>query len=84
LAPGEYLSVGIPLRMSGHCYDPTGYTGNNALYVEERFGIFTHWVAVTVESPWVLHAPYDPGDHTSGPASQPLERPAKDLVCPAT
>jgi hypothetical protein len=84
LAPGEYLSVGIPLRMSGRCYDPTGYTGNDTFYVEERFGIFIHWVAVTVGSPWVMHGPYDPGNRTSGPASQPIERPAKDLVCPAT
>lgn len=84
LAPGESLNVGIPLRMSGRCYDPADYTGNDVFYVKERFGIFTHWVTVTVDSPWVLHAPYDPGNRTSGPASLPLERPAKDLVCPAT
>lgn len=83
LAPGEFMYVGIPLRMSGSCYDPAGYAGNNTFYVKERFGFFTHWAAVKVQSPWILHSPYDPGNRTSGPASLPLEQPAKDLVCPA-
>ena len=82
LAPGESMYVGIPLRMSGRCYDPASYVGNDTFYVKERFLLFTHWVAVTVQSPWILHAPFDPGNRTSIPASQPIERPAKDLVCP--
>jgi hypothetical protein len=83
LAPGEFMYVGIPLRMSGRCYDPNGWSGNDVFYVKERFLFFTHWVAVHVQSPWILHAPADPGNGGPRPASQPPQEPAKDLVCPA-
>jgi hypothetical protein len=83
LSPEQGLILGIPLRMSGICYDPNGWTGNDVVYVKERFLFFTHWVAVRVQSPWILHQPFDPGNRSSGPASEPLEEPAKDLICPS-
>jgi len=83
LAPGEFMYVGIPLRMSGRCYDPGAWTGSDVFYVKERFLFFTHWVQVQVETPWILHAPADPGNSLGRLASQPVQEPAKDLVCPA-
>jgi len=83
LAPGELAYVGIPLRMSGRCYDPVGYTGGDTFYAKERFLFFTHWVAVKVDSAWILHSPADPGNGSPTPASQPPQEPAKDLICPA-
>jgi hypothetical protein len=81
LAPGEFMYVGIPLRMSGRCYDPGAWTSNDVFYVKERFLFFTHWVPVQVQSAWILHSPADPGNGP-GPASRPIQEPAKDLVCP--
>jgi len=81
LAPGEFMYVGIPLRMSGRCYDPGSWTGGDVFYVKERFLFFTHWVPVLVQSPWILHAPADPGNGSPRPASQPVQEPAKDLGC---
>jgi hypothetical protein len=83
LGPGEFVYIGIPLRMSGRCYDPSGWTGNDVFYVKERFLFFTHWVPVQVQSPWILRSPADPGGSSPYPASQPIQEPAKDLVCPA-
>jgi len=70
LAPGESVLVGVPVRPSGTCYDPNGWTGVDTFYVEERFLFFTHWVAVKFQIPWIFHGPANPGDE-----------PAKDLVC---
>jgi hypothetical protein len=72
LVPGQPIVVAIPLRQSGHCYDPNGWMQINAFYVEERFGPFTHWVAVPLMLPLLLHNPSDPGN----------PEPARDLVCP--
>jgi hypothetical protein len=60
-----------------------GRGGNDVFYVKERFLFFTHWVPVQVQSPWILHSPADPGNSGPCPASQPIQEPAKDLVCPA-
>ena len=63
LAPGDDILVGIPVRMAGTCYDPNGWTGTDVFYVKERFLFITHWVAVTVQQPWILHEPSYPGQH---------------------
>jgi hypothetical protein len=73
LVPGQPIVVAIPLRQSGRCYDPSGWMQIDAFYVEERFGPFTHWVAVPLMLPLLLHTPSDPGN----------PEPARDLVCPA-
>lgn len=75
LTPGQDVVVGIPLRMSGICYDPSGWTIPAAFYVKERFGFFTHWVAVPFQPSLIMHEPSDPG----GPGAEP----ARDIVCPA-
>ena len=82
LAPGEFMYIGIPLRMSGRCYEPGAFSSNDVFYVKERFLFFTHWVPVRVQSPWIVRAPADPGNSGPYPASQPIREPAKDLVCP--
>jgi hypothetical protein len=61
LAPGESILLGIPVRMAAACYDPNGWTGTGVFYVEERFLFITHWVAVTVQRPWIMHEPFPPG-----------------------
>jgi len=70
LAPGQYILVGIPVRLSGSCYEPGSFGEINVFYVKERFLSFTHWVAAPVERPWVFRAPADPG-----------QEPANDLTC---
>jgi hypothetical protein len=82
LVPGQGLVLGIPLRMSGSCYLPGGWQGEDTFYVKERFLFFTYWVAVKVQIPWIRQEPFDPGNRTSGPASEPLQLPASALVCP--
>jgi hypothetical protein len=74
LAPGQPIVVAIPLRQSGRCYDPNGWQQIDAFYVKERFGPFTHWVAVPLTAPLLLHTPSDPGN----------PEPARDLFCPAS
>jgi hypothetical protein len=69
------VPLGLGARMAGTCYDPNGWTGTDAFYVKERFGIFTHWVAVQFQPDLILHQPGGPG----GPGTEP----AKDLTCPA-
>jgi hypothetical protein len=69
------MSLGIPLRMSGTCYDPAGWTYIDVFYVKERFGFFTHWVAVHFQPSLIMHSVSPP----SGPGAEP----AQDLVCPA-
>jgi len=66
VAPGQYILVGIPVRLSGTCYQPDGWTGVNVFYVKERFLTFTHWVAVPDARPWVFHDPANPGDEPPG------------------
>jgi hypothetical protein len=39
--PSEVILVGIPVRLSGTCYDPNGWTGTNVFYVKEQFLTFT-------------------------------------------
>ena len=70
LAPGQYILVGIPLRISGTCYEPGTGTGTDAVYVQERYLFFTHWVAVRLQQPLILQQPFKPGT-----------QPAKDFVC---
>lgn len=72
LDPGQGMVLEIPLRMSGTCYDPQGWTGTNVVYVKERYGIFTHWVAIQFQPELIMHEP-----------STPTGEPAKDLICPA-
>ncbi len=83
LAPDQVIDVGIPLRMSGRCYDPNGYFGDSTFYVEERFLLFTHWVAVQFPLQWIFHSPADPVNGSTS-ASAIHQLPAKDLICPAT
>jgi hypothetical protein len=75
LLPGQGMALGIPLRMSGLCYDPSGWTGTDVFYVKERYLFFTHWVAVRFQPSLIMHEPSNPG----GPGAEP----AKDIVCPA-
>ena len=70
LPPHKAILVGIPLRMSGTCYDPTGWATQDVFFVKERYLFFTHWVTITFQSPLLLHEPSYPGGE-----------PARDLVC---
>jgi hypothetical protein len=70
LAPGQVMTLGIPLRMPSACYITGGWTGTDTFYVKDRFLAFSHWVAVTLPSPLVLREPNAP------------DVPAKDLTCP--
>ena len=70
LAPGQYILVGIPVRLSGTCYNPGGFAEINVFYVKERFLSFTHWVAAPIERPWIFRAPADPG-----------QEPGNNLTC---
>ena len=73
LAPGEDISIGIPLRISGPCYEPGSSAEVDAFYVQVRYLSFTHWVAVPFQTPLLLQAPAAKG-----------QQPAKDFVCPST
>ena len=57
LGPGQAIDVGIPVRISGACHTPNGWTGLNFFYVKERFLIFTHWVAIPLGTPLIFHEP---------------------------
>ena len=69
------MSLGIPLQLSGVCHDRTGWTGTDVFYVKERFGFFTHWVAIHFQPSLIMHEPSPP----NGPGAEP----AQDLICPA-
>ena len=75
LPSGQGMSLGIPLRLSGVCRDRTGWTGTDVFYVKERFGFFTHWVAIHFQPSLIMHEPSPP----NGPGAEP----AQDLICPA-
>lgn len=70
LRPGEDVYVGIPVRLSGTCYDPGSFAAVDTFYVKERFLSFTHWVTITLGSPFIFRQPSSPGGE-----------PAKDLTC---
>ena len=70
LGPDRTMRIGIPVRLSGTCYDAQGWNEVDYFYVEERFLTFTHWVAVPLEVPLLFRQPANPG-----------MEPAKDLVC---
>jgi hypothetical protein len=70
LGPGKVMRIGIPLRLSGTCYDPAGWEEIPDFYVEVRYLTFTQWVAVPYGIPLLMHAPYYPG-----------QIPAKDVTC---
>jgi hypothetical protein len=61
LRPGQAIFVGIPVRMSGDCHVPNGWTGLRVFYVKERFLIFTHWVAIPLGTPLMFHEPEPSG-----------------------
>jgi hypothetical protein len=75
LPSGQGMALGIPLQTSGVCHDRGGWARTDVFYVKERFGFFTHWVAVHFQPSLVMHSPSPP----SGPGAEP----AQDLVCPA-
>jgi hypothetical protein len=75
LPPGQGMWLGIPLRMSGICYDPNGWTGIDVFYVKERFLFFTHLVAIYFQPNVVMNEPSNPGGRGV--------EPAKYLICPA-
>ena len=75
LPSGQGMALGIPVQTSGVCHDRTGWARTDVFYVKERFGFFTHWVAVHFQPSLVMHSPSPP----SGPGAEP----AQDLVCPA-
>jgi hypothetical protein len=75
LPPGQGMMLGIPLRMSGICYDPNGWTGTDVFYVKERFLFFTHWAAIQFQPNLVMNEPFNPGGNDT--------EPAKYLICPA-
>ena len=60
LKPGQAIYVGIPARMSDRCYFP-GWTVLYVFYVEERFLLFTHSVAVPLARPLILREPEPAG-----------------------
>jgi hypothetical protein len=49
--------------MVGRCYIPNGWTGVGFFYVQERFLAFTHWAAIPLPMPLILHEPERPGTH---------------------
>lgn len=57
LAPGQSITVGMPLRMSNACYIPNTWTGLDTFYVKERFLAFTHWVAIQMPIPLLMQQP---------------------------
>jgi hypothetical protein len=69
LGPGQSVRVGIPVKMAGDCYVRGSGVGVTVFYVEERFLVFTQWVALPVGTPLFMHEP-EPKDAGS------------DLVCP--
>jgi hypothetical protein len=73
LAPGQDIVIGMPLRISGPCYEPGSSTEADAFYVKVRYLSFTHWVAVPFQAPLLLLQPAAVG-----------QQPAKDFVCPST
>jgi hypothetical protein len=58
------------VRLSGTCYDKQSFGTTDVMYVKERFLSFTHWVAITLGSPFIFRQPSSPGGE-----------PAKDLTC---
>jgi hypothetical protein len=70
LRPGQDIYVSIPVRLSGTCYEPGSYDTTGALYVKERFLAFTHWVAITFDTPFIFRHPSNPGGE-----------PSQDLTC---
>lgn len=69
LAPGQVMRFGIPVRLSGTCYNQ-GWVEDNDFYVEVRFLFFTQWVTIPFTVPLLAHQPSYPG-----------QEPAKDLTC---
>ena len=69
LGPGQSIRVGIPVKMAGDCYVRDSSVGVTEFYVEERFLMFTQWVALPVGTPLFMYEP-EPRDAGS------------DLVCP--
>jgi hypothetical protein len=67
LQPGQAIQVGIPVRMTYPCVDPSGWTGLDVLYVQERFLTFTHWVAVPLGIPLIFREP-EPGARSICPS----------------
>lgn len=70
LRPGQDIYVGIPVRLSGTCYDKQGFGTTDVMYVKERFLSFTHWVAITFDTPFIFRQPFSPGGE-----------PGQDLTC---
>ena len=69
LGPGQIMWFGIPVRLSGTCYNQ-GWVVDNDFYVEVRFLFSTHWVAIPFALPLLAHQPSYPG-----------QEPAQDLTC---
>ncbi len=73
LAPHQGFSLGISVRLARHgCYIRGSWTQLTVLWVKERFLVFTRWVSIPLDVPFVLHAPAMPGS----------PYPRQDLVCP--
>jgi|SRR5271154_4711322 len=61
LAPQESVALAIPVRFADSCFISNGWTGTDYVYVEERFGPFTHWVKVQDGVPYIFHEPEPAG-----------------------
>jgi hypothetical protein len=66
LLPGVGVTIALPVRFVGSCYDQNGWTGADRFYVRERFGPFTHWVAIAYSPPYIFHEPGVPNLHITG------------------
>jgi hypothetical protein len=66
LQPGVGVTIALPVRFVSSCYDPNGWTGADRFYVRERFGPFTHWVAIAYSPPYIFHEPGVPNLRITG------------------
>ena len=66
LAPNSPIVVDIPVRLTRGCYvKGGGFSEVTDFYVQEKFGPFTHWVAVPLGMPYLFQSPLVPGQNAS-------------------
>jgi hypothetical protein len=64
------IVVEMQVRFSSDCYTKGAFAEDTDFYVEEKFGPFTHWVAVPLPIPYLFPSPIGQGQtaHSSGVA----------------
>ena len=64
LGPNQAIIVGLPVRMTYRCYLPNSGASITALFVEEQYLEFTHWVTIPLETPVMMREPEPPSPST--------------------